>query len=213
VRFQSGGTAHGEEALALAQEHQPAAITLDVHLSDVDGWTVLDRIKVNPATRHIPVYMVTVEDDRLHGLRQGAFAYLQKPVSRQDLAEAFARLQTVTGAPRTGRLLLVESDATDGQALIETIGNHDVTIKIVSSGEEVLAALKAERFDCMVLDLQHPDAGGFPVLEAMRKDAALRDIPVVVYAGHELSKKEEAQSRDWRARSWSEGALARALIG
>jgi CheY-like chemotaxis protein/HAMP domain-containing protein len=191
--FKAVATAHGEEALALAQEHQPVAITLDVHLSDVDGWTVLDRIKVDPATRHIPVYMVTVEDDRLHGLRQGALAYLQKPVSRQDLAEAFARIQMVTGERRTGRLLLMESDAMDGQALIETIGNHDVTIKTVSSGEEVLAALKAEHFDCMVLDLKHLDAGGFLALEAMRKDATLRDIPVVVYAGHELSKKEEAQ--------------------
>ncbi len=186
-------TARGDEAMMLVREYKPAAITLDICLVDIDGWTVLDRIKTDPGTRHIPVHVITVEDDRLHGLEHGAFAFMKKPVNQQQLAEAFTRIQAITGSSRTGRLLLVEDNEGERQAIMELIGNGDVTIKPAASGQEALDALKAEHFDCMVLDLKLPDISGFQVLEAMQQDPALSDIPVIVYTGRDLNKREEAK--------------------
>ncbi|MDE2483652.1 MAG: HAMP domain-containing protein [candidate division NC10 bacterium] len=185
-------TARGEEALILAREHKPTAITLDIILPDIDGWTVLDRLKIDPATRHIPVHIISVEDDRRHGLEHGALAYLTKPVSKEALDEAFARIQAFAGS-QTRKLLVVEDDETDRRSIVELIGNGDVQIVSVGTGKEALTALRAERYDCMVLDLKLPDISGFQVLERMQKQPALRDVPVIVYTGKELSKREAAQ--------------------
>jgi len=190
--FKAVVTAQGTEVLPMAKSYQPAAITLDIHLPDVDGWTVLDRLKLDQSTRHIPIHIITVEDDRQHGLAHGAFAYLTKPASKEELEAAFDHIQEFVGA-RARKLLVVEDDENDRQMIIKTIGDGDVEITGVATGEEALAALGAERFDCVVLDLKLPDISGFQVLEKMQEDPALSGIPVVVYTGQDLTKKEEAR--------------------
>jgi hypothetical protein len=181
----------GTEALALAREHHPTAISLDIFLPDMLGWTVLSQLKQDPATRHIPVQIVTLDEDRHHGLARGAFSFVQKPASSQGLDEAFARIKGYA-APRRKRLLLVEDDQNERNSVAELLSHEDIEIASAETGTEALAQLKRDRVDCVVLDLKLPDMSGFEVLETIRDDAELRDIPVVVFTGRELSADEDA---------------------
>ncbi|HEY3850628.1 MAG TPA: HAMP domain-containing protein [Steroidobacteraceae bacterium] len=181
----------GTEALALAREHHPTAISLDIFLPDMLGWTVLSQLKQDPGTRHIPVQIVTLDEDRHHGLARGAFSFVQKPASSQGLDEAFARIKGYA-APRRKRLLLVEDDQNERNSVAELLSHEDIEIASAETGAEALAQLKREQVDCVVLDLKLPDMSGFEVLETIRDDASLRDIPVVVFTGRELSADEDA---------------------
>ncbi|HBB94519.1 MAG TPA: two-component system sensor histidine kinase/response regulator, partial [Blastocatellia bacterium] len=138
----------------------PAAITLDIRLPDRDGWTILDRLKHDPKTRHIPVHIITVEEQRRRALRHGAFRHWLKPMSTEQLATAFDQMTEFSErGPR--KLLLVEDDAVQRMSVVELIGNGDVYTTAVATGQEALSRLTDETFDCMVLDLKLPDMTGF----------------------------------------------------
>jgi CheY-like chemotaxis protein/signal transduction histidine kinase len=184
----------GAEALDLAREHLPTAISLDIFLPDMLGWTVLSELKQDPSTRHIPVQIVTLDEDRHHGLARGAFAYVQKPTTTDGLDDAFARIKDYA-APRRKRLLLVEDDEAERKGVAELLESADIEITAADTGEAALAQLRSRPADCVVLDLKLPDMSGFEVLEKIRDDAALRDIPVVVFTGRELSADEDAKLR------------------
>ncbi|HEV2883332.1 MAG TPA: response regulator, partial [Pyrinomonadaceae bacterium] len=181
---------NGTVALALALKYRPAAITLDIRLPDRDGWTVLDRLKHDPATSHIPVHIITVEEERQRALKQGAFDHVQKPVSHEDLGKAFDEIRDF--AERSVRkLLVVEDDDVQRMSVVELIGNGDVKTTAVATGQEALNILKDERFDCMVLDLRLPDMTGFELIEKLQTDLGRYDLPIIVYTGKELTRKEE----------------------
>jgi CheY-like chemotaxis protein/signal transduction histidine kinase/HAMP domain-containing protein len=186
--------AGGERALALARQFVFSAITLDIRLPDVDGWTVLDRLKLDPNTRHIPVHVISVELDTRHGLEHGAIACVTKPVTKETLDGAFEKIQAFV-EQRVRHLLVVEDNSTERESIVELIGNGDVIITAVGTGAEALKALASEHYDCMVLDLLLPDMSGFKVLEEMKKHPELCQMPVVINTAKELSKKEEAQLR------------------
>ena len=182
----------GAEALSLARQYHPTAVSLDVFLPDMLGWTVLSHLKQDPATRHIPVQMVTLDEDRQHGLARGAFAFVTKPTTTEGLQEALARIQEYA-TPRRKRLLVVEDNAAEQLSITALLGYDDIDITTVDTGTGALAALSEQSFDCMVLDLRLPDMSGFEVLERLRDDAALADMPVVVFTGKELSPEEDAR--------------------
>jgi CheY-like chemotaxis protein/two-component sensor histidine kinase len=182
----------GTEALTLAREFYPAAISLDVFLPDMLGWTVLNHLKQDPATRHIPVQMLTLDEDRHHGLSRGAFAFVTKPSSPQDLDAALTRIWNYS-QPRRKRLLLVEDNPAEQFTTRELLGHEDIDIDVVESGESALNALSDGNYDCVVLDLRLPDMTGFDVLEQLRDTPRLRDLPVVVFTGRELTPEEDAQ--------------------
>jgi CheY-like chemotaxis protein len=184
----------GAEALELARTHRPTAISLDIFLPDMLGWTVLSQLKQDPATRHIPVQIVTLDEDRHHGLARGAFAHVQKPTTPDDLEDAFARIKDYA-APRRKRLLLVEDDEAERMGVSELLESTDIEITMAATGEAALTELRERPPDCVVLDLKLPDMSGFEVLETIRDDAELRDVPVVVFTGRELSADEDAQLR------------------
>ncbi|HXI75798.1 MAG TPA: response regulator [Steroidobacteraceae bacterium] len=184
----------GADALALARAHRPTAISLDIFLPDMLGWTVLSQLKQDPATRHIPVQIVTLDEDRNHGLARGAFAFVAKPVTSDNLENAFARIKDYA-APRRKRLLLVEDDEAERKGVSELLSHADVEIITAATGEAALTQLRATPADCVVLDLKLPDMSGFEVLEQIRDDAMLCDIPVVVFTGRELSADEDAKLR------------------
>jgi CheY-like chemotaxis protein len=163
-----------------------------VFLPDMLGWTVLSQLKQSPATRHIPVQILTLEEDRRHGLSRGAFAFLTKPVPAEDLQNAVARLKEFS-RPRRKRLLLVEDNHAERLGIAELLGHDDIDIVTAGSGAEALSLLEDGGSDCVVLDLRLPDMSGFEVLEKMRGDARLADIPVIVFTGRELSVEEDAQ--------------------
>jgi CheY-like chemotaxis protein len=182
----------GHSALALAQQYRPDAITLDLRLPDMDGWNVLEYLKSDLATRHIPIHIISVIEAWQRALKLGAFAYLKKPVNKQALAEAFAKLQTFVER-RVKNLLLVGADETQRAAVVELIGDGDVQTTAVGTAEEALAALKAKRFDCLVLDLWLPDMNGFALINLIKKKPELCALPMILYTGKDLTQEEEAE--------------------
>ena len=182
----------GAEALALAREFRPTAVSLDVFLPDMLGWTVLNHLKQDPATRHIPVQMLTLDEDRHHGLARGAFAFVTKPTTPEGLETALTRIKEYA-APRRKRLLVVEDNPAEQLSIRELLGFDDIDLTVVSSGEEAIRAVNDQSFDCVVLDLRLPDISGFEVLERFRDTPSLGDLPVVVFTGKELSPEEDAR--------------------
>ena len=187
-------TARGETAVSLARRHRPDAITLDIQLEESDGWRVLDRLKHDPATRHIPVHIISIADERQRALRQGAFAHLTKPVTREALDRAFTNIRAFIER-RVKNLLVVEDDDMERSSIVELIGNDDVHVTAVATGHEALDAIEREPFDCMVLDLGLSDMSGFELLEDLHKRHRLAQLPVIVYTGRDLSKREESKLR------------------
>ena len=184
----------GSEALALAQEYRPTAISLDVFLPDMLGWSVLNHLKQNPNTRHIPVQMLTLDEDRHHGLSRGAFGFVTKPSSADDLEAALTRIR-LFAEPRRKRLLIVEDNPAEQLSVRELLGSDDIDIDVADSGLSALQTLEDVNYDCVVLDLRLPDMTGFEVLERLRDSPKLKDLPVVVFTGRELSAEEDAQLR------------------
>jgi CheY-like chemotaxis protein/nitrogen-specific signal transduction histidine kinase len=180
----------GADALDLARQYQPTAVSLDVFLPDMLGWTVLSHLKQDPATRHIPVQIVTLDEDRQHGLARGAFSFVTKPTTTEGLEVALSQIRAYA-MPRRKRLLVVEDNAAEQLSITELLGHDDIDIAVADSGEAALAALRRQPFDCVVLDLRLPDMSGFEVLECIRDDAGVSDLPVVVFTGKELSLEED----------------------
>jgi CheY-like chemotaxis protein len=158
------------------------------------GWTVLSQLKQDPATRHIPVQIVTVEEERQHGLERGAFAYLNKPLTTNSIEAAFDRIKRFA-EPRPRQLLVVEDNEAERMSIEELIKHDDVQITSVGTGAEALKAMRDGQFDCVVLDLKLPDISGFDLLSEVQKDPDLRDIPIIVFTGRELTQDEEAKLR------------------
>jgi len=184
----SGGT----EALALAKEFHPTAVSLDVFLPDMLGWTVLNHLKQDPATRHIPVQMLTLDEDRHHGLSRGAFAFVTKPTTTQGLDAVLGRIKEYA-TPRRKKLLIVEDNPAEQLSIRELLGYDDIDVVTVATGTQALATVAEQSFDCVVLDLRLPDMSGFEVLERFRDTPALSDLPIIVFTGKELSHEEDAR--------------------
>ena len=182
----------GDDALDLAKQYQPTAVSLDVFLPDTLGWNVLSQLKQNPLTRHIPVQIVTLDEDRQHGLARGAFSFVTKPTTREGISDALSKIKDFSQSRRR-RLLVVEDNEAEQLSIRELLGHDDIEILNAESGREALDILRHGICDCVVLDLRLPDMSGFEVLECMRSEEALADVPVVVFTGRELSANEDAQ--------------------
>jgi CheY-like chemotaxis protein len=153
------------------------------------GWTVLSRLKQDSTTRHIPVQVVTIEDERQQGLERGAFSFINKPVTTEGLKSALEKIKSFA-TPRPKRLLVIEDNDVERMSIVELIAHDDVEIVSVGTGGDALECLRTERFDCIVLDLRLPDMTGFELLNQINADAALVDVPIVVFTGKDLSDVE-----------------------
>jgi CheY-like chemotaxis protein len=182
----------GTEALTLARELHPSAVSLDVSLPDMLGWTVLNHLKQDPATRHIPVQMLTVNEDWHHGLSHGAFAFVNKPTTREGLAAAIDRIRDFA-RPRRKRLLVVEDEPAQQLSIRALLDYEDIDVDVVSTGEDALAAIDNQSYDCVVLDLRLPDMTGFELLEQLSQSDSRNELPVVVFTGKDLSPEEDAR--------------------
>jgi CheY-like chemotaxis protein len=180
----------GATGLALARQFRPDAISLDIYLPDMLGWTALNNLKSDPAMRHIPVQIFTVDEERQSALAHGAFSYLVKSPTTEGIEAALERLKDFA-APRTKRLLVVEDDDIERQSIVELLRHEDIELLAVATGREALDALRERTYDCVVLDLRLPDVSGFDLLERFQAEPALRDLPVVVFTGKELSCNDE----------------------
>jgi CheY-like chemotaxis protein/signal transduction histidine kinase/HAMP domain-containing protein len=185
----------GEVGLQLAHAYRPDAITLDIDMPGIDGWAVLDRLKHHPDTRHIPVHIITGIRERQQGLKAGAIAYLEKPVTKEALDDSFNRISHFIDQ-QVKRLLVVEDDDVQRAAMIDLIAHEDVEITAVATAEEALRDLAQTHYDCMVLDLGlQGRQDGFQLLETVKGDPAMRELPIIIYTGKELSQEEETRLR------------------
>jgi signal transduction histidine kinase/CheY-like chemotaxis protein/CHASE3 domain sensor protein len=192
--FQSLVAGTAEEALALAKRHIPSAIVLDVGLPDQSGLSVLDRLKRDVATRHIPIHVVSGSDHAQTALSLGAVGYMLKPVKRDDLADVMKKLEAKL-SQRVRRILVVEDDAVQREAVGKLLSSHDVEAVGVGTAAECLDRLREQTFDCMVLDLSLPDASGYSLLETLSQEDAYSFPPVIVYTGRDLSPDDEQRLR------------------
>ncbi|MCA1382265.1 MULTISPECIES: HAMP domain-containing protein [unclassified Bradyrhizobium] len=184
--------ARGAEALELAKQYQPTAVSLDVFLPDMLGWTVLSQLKHNPLTRHIPVQIITLDEDRQHALARGAFSFVNKPTTTEGVSAALTQIKEYA-RPRRKRLLIVEDNEAERLSIRELLHHDDIEILATDTGAGALTTLREQPCDCVVLDLRLPDMSGFEVLDQIRNDEALSNIPVVVFTGRELSAEEDAE--------------------
>ncbi len=187
----------GASALSMARRYRPDAITLDVGLEGVEGWSILDQLKRDPSTRHIPVLVISKPDKR-KTTDYGAYAYLDKPVDRDSLKKAFDRLNTFISRP-VKELLLVEEDDAQRAGIIELVANEDVAITSVPNGVEALKILKDRSYDCMVLDLSVSDIAPNELLKKIKKQPTHRSLPVVLYTSKDLTSQESQDLKKYAA--------------
>jgi CheY-like chemotaxis protein/signal transduction histidine kinase/CHASE3 domain sensor protein len=192
--FQCIATASAGEGLDAAGQYLPSAILLDVNLPDHSGLGVLDRLKHDPRTRHIPVHMISVSDYRREALELGAVGYALKPAKREELVEALRRLEAKF-SQSVRHVLIVEDDPRQRESIRQLLSNGDVQITAVASARDALAHLKSTTFDCMVVDFNLPDLSGYDLLEKMSLQEDVAFPPVIIYTGRALSREEEQRLR------------------
>ncbi|HEX6127151.1 MAG TPA: HAMP domain-containing protein [Pyrinomonadaceae bacterium] len=194
VGFKCLVSQHGEDALMTARKYRPTAITLDLTLPGMHGYAVLDRLKHDASTRHIPVQIVSVIEDMRRVFRLGAFGYQTKPTNREMLLEGIERLKLFSERP-VKKLLLVEDDDTLRQSMSEVLAGKDVSITPVGTGEEAVAAVTRDRFDCAIVDLMLPDIEWSDLIAKIKEHSGDPEIPVIVHTGKDLSKRETSRIR------------------
>ena len=186
--FKAIVTPRGQSGLALAREFNPAAITLDITLPDIDGWRVLDHLKSDLATRHIPVFVISVDEEPENALRQGALCFLTKPIGTPEVEKIFTRARAMSES-QAKKLLVIEDNETERESLRTFIGNETAKFFGAATASEGLAALSDQQFDCVVLDLMLPDMSGFDLIEKIR--GKYEHLPIIVYTAKDLSREEE----------------------
>jgi len=192
--FQCVAAASANEGLIAAGQYLPSAILLDVNLPDHSGLGVLDALKRDPRTRHIPVHMISVSDYKREALELGAIGYALKPAKREELVEVLRRLEAKF-SQSVRRVLIVEDDARQRESVRQLLSNAEVQITAVASAGEALDHLKDTTFDCMVLDLNLPDLSGYDLLEKMSRQEDVGFPPVIIYTGRALDREEEQRLR------------------
>jgi len=194
--FKCLSAATGEDGLALALKYQPQAIILDMILPGVNGHTVLLELKADPSLRHIPVHIISAKERSLEPIREGAIEYLMKPVAKEDLEEAFNRIEKIVNR-KMKNLLIIEDNENSRKAMRILIGNGDVKCFEAGTGQEALAMYEQNEIDCIILDIGLPDMSGFELIHKLEKTVPagrqLKDHnlpPIIVYTGKELTKEE-----------------------
>ncbi len=197
IGFKTLGATNGDVGLSLMREFRPDAVLIDADLPGISGMVVLTRLKMDPSTRHIPVYVATEQADRQTAIKAGAAACVDKPVT-PELLQSVLRAASYFVEREVANLLIIEDDETQRRSMAELIGaGEDVAVTGVGSSEEALAALDETHFDCVVLDLKLPDMTGFEMLEKLKNDVRFRDLPVIVYTGTELTRRDETKLRKY----------------
>ncbi len=180
----------GKTGLQLAVEYQPNAIILDVGLPELDGWTVMERLKDNPETRHIPVHFVSGSDHEMTAKKMGAIGYLLKPVNMEQLGEAFQKIEQFISTTVKNLLIVVDNDAHQ-QQMLELIRSDDIQITLATTKAMALKQLEETAFDCQILDIDVEQRSGIKLIEQIVQQKALRQTPLILYADRELSAIEE----------------------
>ncbi len=195
----------GEAGLHFADFYTPHAIILDIGLPGIDGYEVMQRLKKNPRTRHIPVHYVSAADKSIEHLKQGAIGYLSKPVNKEDLDKVFDYLERIVTNPLK-RLIVVEDEESMRKSISNLMEGDNIEIVAVSSGEDALEEIGKKQFDCMILDLGLKNMSGFDLLDTLNLKHPDIELPVVVYTARELSEKEDLKLQQYASSIILKGA-------
>jgi len=187
--FKCISAATGEDGLSLALKYHPQAIILDMLLPGINGHDVLLELKANPALRHIPVHIISAKERSLEPIREGAVEYLMKPVAKEDLEEAFNRIENFVNR-KMKNLLIIEDNENSRKAIRILIGNGDVKCFEASTGSEAMALYQQNQIDCIILDIGLPDMSGFDLIHTLEKIKDYNLPPIIVYTGKELTNAE-----------------------
>ena len=187
--FKSMVAISGETGLHYAEYYLPSAIILDIGLPGIDGYEVMKRLKDNPKTRHIPVHFISASDESIEAMKLGAVGYLTKPVSSQKLNNAFKKIKNLISKPLK-KVLIVEDDKIIRKSIVELIKDDNILTIAVETGKDAFEELNGEKFDCMILDLGLEDMSGFEILEKIRKSKTIKNLPIIIYTGTELSSDD-----------------------
>jgi CheY-like chemotaxis protein/CHASE3 domain sensor protein/putative methionine-R-sulfoxide reductase with GAF domain len=179
----------GNTGLSYARYYKPDAIILDMKLPVMDGAEVLKQLKTDPSLRHIPVQIISGYDRKKEGMDMGAFGFMQKPISKNDLQGAFNKIEDFVNK-KLKKLLIVEDNSEQNKAIRELIGNGDVKCFSAYSGVEAYEMMVNEGFDCVIVDLGLPDMTGFELMQKIKDNTELRKTPIIVYTGRDLTKDE-----------------------
>jgi len=180
----------GKSGLQIAAHYQPNAIILDINLPQIDGWTVMEWLKDNPNTRHIPVHLISDSDHSLDAKKMGAIGYLHKPVTLAELGIAFKNIEQFI-AQKVKNLLLVVDNKQHEQTILEIVGGEDIKTTLVMTVDEVGKELQQAQYDCIIFDVDIEQGSGIERCERLHSQDNLSQIPVILYAERELSRQEQ----------------------
>ncbi len=187
----------GRSGLACVSQYSPNAIILDLGLPDMDGFKVLDQIKQNIETRHIPVHVISGREDEGVAARKGAVGFLQKPAGLKDIENVFSKMESLIDSP-IRKILVVEDDDATQRAVREILHSKDIILTPAKNGAEALAFIKSQIFDCVILDLELGDVSGFELLRTLNSDDSLYVLPpVIVYTARELTVEEHRELTEY----------------
>jgi len=179
----------GKEGIDMATRYQPNGILLDVQLPDLNGLIVLDDLKFNLQTRHIPVHVISIDDQNITALNKGASDFNSKPVSEKEIKQNLEKFEKLQNS-EVKEILVVEDDKVSLKVIEGLLKNKHLKISTATTGKEGMAKIKNKRFDCIILDLKLPDISGFDLLKKVQGNNSLNNTPVIVYTGKELEKSE-----------------------
>ena len=195
----------GETGLQFADYYKPSGIILDLNLPGINGWTVMSRLKGNPESRHIPVHFISASDNKFDALKMGAIDYVTKPVSPEVIDQVFDKFNKIISKP-VKDLLVVEDNPEQAEVISSIIGSGDVKTTTVPTAQEAYDHILTGRFDCMVLDINLPDMSGIELLNKIRKNDELFQLPVIVYTGRDLTNAEKRIIDEYAATTIIKGA-------
>lgn len=186
----------GDEGIQLAKQHKPIGILLDIQLPVKDGWEVMDELKSNPLTRHIPVHMMSSFEAKKESLMKGAVDFINKPVAFEQMQEVFKKIERVI-TKENKKVLIVEENPKHAKALAYFLETFDVNAQISNSVNKGVDALKRDDVDCVILDMGIPDQHAYETLEKVKKSPGMENLPIIIFTGKSLSKAEEARIKQY----------------
>jgi CheY-like chemotaxis protein len=186
----------GDEGIALAQQYKPVGILLDIQLPVKDGWEVMEELKTNPATRHIPVHMMSSYEAKKESLMKGAIDFISKPVAFEQMQEVFKKIEQVVSKEHK-KVLIVEENPQHAKALAYFLETFQVAAQISATVKDSVHALQKDDVDCVILDMGIPDQQAYETLEAVKQNPGLENLPIIIFTGKSLSKTEESRIKKY----------------
>jgi HAMP domain-containing protein/signal transduction histidine kinase/CheY-like chemotaxis protein len=200
-------TTKGNDVIDFINQFNPDAITMDINMPDTSGWKILDRLKTDFNFRHIPVYIISGEDERNKGLERGARNFLVKPVKNDSLDSLFGDIHNFTGK-KTRKLLVVDDNPIDLNRVVDAVKGNDIAISTAKTAHDAVKQLRKDTFDCIILDLVLPDADGLDIIAEMENNILGHETAVIIHSARDVNKKQRTRLNRFANRIITKGSAS-----